>query len=50
MPCFLERDEAIRRELRAPYAWDGGAEVRPFGTGGQESCGGGLLVIEGNGG
>ncbi len=31
MPRFLERDEAIRREPRAPYAWDGVAEVRPFG-------------------
>ena len=29
---FLERDEAIRREPRAPYAWDGVAEVRPFGA------------------
>ena len=27
-----ERDEAIRREPRAPYAWDGVAEVRPFGA------------------
>jgi hypothetical protein len=32
MPHFLERDEAIRREPRAPYAWDGVAEVRPFGA------------------
>ncbi len=32
MPCFLERDEAIRREPRAPYSWDGVAEVRPFGA------------------
>ena len=32
MPCFLERDEAIRCEPRAPYAWDGVAEVRPFGA------------------
>ena len=32
MPRFLERDEAIRREPRAPYAWDGVAEVRPFGA------------------
>jgi phenylacetate-coenzyme A ligase PaaK-like adenylate-forming protein len=32
MPRFLERDEAIRREARAPYAWDGVAEVRPFGA------------------
>ena len=31
-PRFLERDEAIRREPRAPYAWDGVAEVRPFGA------------------
>jgi hypothetical protein len=29
MPRFLERDEAIRREPRPPYAWDGVAEVRP---------------------
>ena len=32
MPRFLERDEAIRRGPRAPYAWDGVAEVRPFGA------------------
>jgi len=32
MPRFLERDEAIRREPRAPYAWDGVADVRPFGA------------------
>jgi phenylacetate-coenzyme A ligase PaaK-like adenylate-forming protein len=32
MPRFLERDEAMRREPRAPYAWDGVAEVRPFGA------------------
>ncbi len=32
MPRFMERDEAIRREPRAPYAWDGVAEVRPFGA------------------
>ena len=32
MPRFLERDEAIRREPRAPYTWDGVAEVRPFGA------------------
>src|SRR6266540_413081 len=32
MPRFLERDEAIRRQPRAPYAWDGVAEVRPFGA------------------
>ncbi len=32
MPRFLERDEAIRREPRHPYAWDGVAEVRPFGA------------------
>jgi phenylacetate-coenzyme A ligase PaaK-like adenylate-forming protein len=32
MPRFLERDEAIRREPRAPYDWDGVAEVRPFGA------------------
>ena len=32
MPRFLERDEAIRREPRTPYAWDGVAEVRPFGA------------------
>ena len=31
-PRFLERDEAIRREPRPPYAWDGVAEVRPFGA------------------
>ena len=32
MPRFLERDEAIRRAHRTPYAWDGVAEVRPFGA------------------
>ncbi|HEX8310918.1 MAG TPA: hypothetical protein VF614_06355 [Chthoniobacteraceae bacterium] len=32
MPRFLERDEAIRRRPRGPYAWDGVAEVRPFGA------------------
>ena len=32
MLCFLERDEALRRAPRAPYAWDGVAEVRPFGA------------------
>lgn len=32
MPRFLERDEALRRLPRAPYAWDGVAEVRPFGA------------------
>ena len=32
MPRFLERDEAVRRKPRAPYAWDGVAEVRPFGA------------------
>jgi hypothetical protein len=32
MPRFLERDEAIRRPPREPYAWEGVAEVRPFGA------------------
>jgi len=32
MPRFLERDEAIRRQPRDRYAWDGVAEVRPFGA------------------
>ena len=32
MPRFLERDEALRRGPRHPYAWDGVAEVRPFGA------------------
>jgi len=32
MPRFLERDEAIRRPPHEPYAWDGVAEVRPFGA------------------
>ncbi len=32
MPRFLERDEAVRREPRAPYAWDGVGDVRPFGA------------------
>ena len=30
MPRFLERDEAIRRAPRPPYAWDGVGDVRPF--------------------
>ncbi len=32
MPRFLERDEAIRRLPRPPYAWDGVGDVRPFGA------------------
>lgn len=32
MPRFLERDEALRRPPRPPYAWDGVGEVRPFGA------------------
>jgi len=32
MPRFLERDEALRRRPREPYAWDGVGEVRPFGA------------------
>jgi hypothetical protein len=32
MPRFLERDEALRRPSRAPYAWDGVGDVRPFGA------------------
>ncbi|MGK0184702.1 MAG: phenylacetate-coenzyme A ligase PaaK-like adenylate-forming protein [Verrucomicrobiales bacterium] len=32
MPRFLERDEAIRREPRGRYAWDGVGDVRPFGA------------------
>lgn len=32
MPRFLERDEAIRRHPREPYAWDGVGDVRPFGA------------------
>ncbi len=32
MPRFLERDEALRRPPRAPYAWDGVGDVRPFGA------------------
>jgi YD repeat-containing protein len=32
MPRFLERDEALRRRPRGQYAWDGVAEVRPFGA------------------
>jgi hypothetical protein len=32
MPRLLERDEALRRHPRTPYAWDGAAEVRPFGA------------------
>ncbi len=31
VPRFLERDEAIRREPRGRYCWDGVGEVRPFG-------------------
>jgi phenylacetate-coenzyme A ligase PaaK-like adenylate-forming protein len=32
MPRFLERDEALRRPARPPYAWDGVGDVRPFGA------------------
>jgi phenylacetate-coenzyme A ligase PaaK-like adenylate-forming protein len=32
MPRFLERDEALRRRHCDLYAWDGVAEVRPFGA------------------
>lgn len=32
LPRFLERDESIRRRPREPYAWDGVADVRPFGA------------------
>jgi hypothetical protein len=32
LPRFLERDEALRRLPRAPYAWDGVGDVRPFGA------------------
>ena len=32
LPRFLERDEALRREPRSPYTWDGVGEVRPFGA------------------
>jgi hypothetical protein len=32
MPRFLERDEALRRNPAPPYAWDGVADVRPFGA------------------
>jgi hypothetical protein len=32
LPRFLERDEAIRRQPREPYPWDGVGEVRPFGA------------------
>ena len=32
LPRFLERDEAVRRRSRGPYAWDGVGEVRPFGA------------------
>jgi hypothetical protein len=32
LPRFLERDEAIRREPRPPYTWDGVGDVRPFGA------------------
>ena len=32
LPRFLERDEAIRRRPREPYAWDGVGEVKPFGA------------------
>jgi hypothetical protein len=31
-PRFLERDEAIRRAPRTPYAWDAVAVIRPFGA------------------
>jgi hypothetical protein len=31
-PRFVERDKTIRRAPRTPCAWDGVAEVRPFGV------------------
>jgi phenylacetate-coenzyme A ligase PaaK-like adenylate-forming protein len=31
LPRFLERDEGIRREPCAQWAWDGVGDVRPFG-------------------
>ena len=40
MPRFLERDEAIRREPCAEFAWDGVGDVRPFQSDGK-------AVIEG---
>jgi phenylacetate-coenzyme A ligase PaaK-like adenylate-forming protein len=40
MPRFLERDEAIRREPCAEFAWDGVGDVRPFQSDGK-------TVIEG---
>ena len=30
MPCFLERDEAIRTPPISIYPWDGAGDVRPF--------------------
>ena len=39
MPRFLERDEAIRRAPRAPYAWDGVAEAPAVRRDGEEYCG-----------
>lgn len=32
LPRFLERDEALRRPPRQPFAWDGVGDVRPFGA------------------
>jgi hypothetical protein len=32
LPRFLERDEALRRQPRTPYSWDGVGDVRPFGA------------------
>jgi len=40
MPCFLERDEAIRRPPCEEFPWDGVGDVRPFQSGGK-------AVIEG---
>jgi hypothetical protein len=40
MPNFLERDEAVRAEPYAAYAWDGVRDVRPF-------AGMGEKVVEG---
>lgn len=32
LPCFLERDEALRKPPCPEFPWDGVAEVRPFGA------------------
>ncbi len=44
LPRFLERDEAIRRRPRPPYAWDGVGDVPSVWRHGEDDRRGGLLA------